>query len=172
MATVEQTTQASEAVARGYFDAMSARDADAAVAHWSPEGIDDALGLGVFRGADEIRGFLSGLFAAMPDLETTVTRVTASGDSAVVEWRMVGTFSGAPFQGVEPTGSHVELRGADSIQVEDGKIVRNTAYSDGTAFARAVGMLPSKDSGSERAFLAAFNGATKLRGLIRDQLDR
>lgn len=172
MATSEQATPSADAVARSYFDAIAARDADAAAALWSTEGIDDAVGIGVFRGAEEIREFLAGLFAAMPDLETTVVRVTASDDVAVVEWRMAGTFTGAPFQGVEPTGGHVELRCADAVEVLHGRIVRNTAYSDGATFARAVGMLPRKDSGAEKAFLAAFNGATKLRAMIREQLDR
>jgi steroid delta-isomerase-like uncharacterized protein len=172
MATTEQASRTAEEVARGYFEAIGARDVDAAVAHWSPEGIDEAVGIGVFRGTEEIRGFLAGLIGAVPDLETTVTRVTASDAAAVVEWRMAGTFSGGPLQGVEPTGSHIELRGADCLEVEEGKIVRNTAYSDGTAFARAVGMLPRKDSSAEHAFLAAFNGAVKLRSIIREQLDR
>jgi len=172
MATTEQAARTAEEVARSYFEAIAGRDSDAAVAHWNTEGIDDAVGLGVYRGAGEIRDFLAGMFAAMPDLETTVVRVTASDTAAVVEWRMTGTFSGAPFQGLEPTGSHVELRGADSLEVEAGEIVRNTAYSDGTSFARAVGMLPRKGSGAERAFLAAFNGATKLRGIVREQLER
>jgi steroid delta-isomerase-like uncharacterized protein len=172
MATTEQAARTAEGAARGYFEAIAARDPDAAVAHWSPEGVDEAVGIGIFRGREEIREFLAGLIAAMPDLETTVTRVTASERAAVVEWRMAGTFSGGPFQGVEPTGSHIELRGADCLEVEEGLIVSNTAYSDGTAFARAVGMLPRKDSSAERAFLAAFNGAVRLRSIIREQLDR
>jgi hypothetical protein len=48
--------------------------------------------------------------------------------------------------------------------------VRNTAYYDGAAFARAVGLLPPQESGAERAMLGAFNGATKLRAMLRERL--
>jgi len=172
VATAPQATTSAEAVARGYFEAIGAGDADAATAHWHPEGIDDVTPLRVVRGADEIRDFLASMAAAMPDLEFTVQRVTADERVAAVEWRLRGTFSGASFEGIDPTGRHVELRGVDCVEVEDGKIVKNTAYYDGAAFARAVGLLPAQDSGAERAMLSAFNGATKLRTIVREQLDR
>ena len=172
MATAPQATTSAEAVARGYFEAIGAGDAEAAAAHWHPEGIDDVTPLRVVRGADEIRDFLASMAAAMPDLEFTVQRVTADERVAAVEWRLRGTFSGASFEGIDPTGRHVELRGVDCVEVEDGKIVKNTAYYDGAAFARAVGLLPAQDSGAERAMLSAFNGATKLRTIVREQLDR
>lgn len=171
MATRQKAkAQSAEQVARAYFDAISARDVEAAVGHWSTEGIEDVAPLRVFRGHDEIRGFLGGLVAALPDLEMTVARVIADERTAVVEWRAAGTFSGAPFEGIDPTGAHVELRGADLIEVEDGLIVRNTAYYDGMDFARAVGMLPQRDSGAERAMKSAFNGASRVRALVRSQL--
>ena len=171
MATTQASRTAQEA-ATEYFRAIAARDADAAASLWHAEGVDDAGELGVFRGADEVRPFLASMFAAMPDLETTIVRVTAGDRVAVVEWRMTGTFTGGPFAGLDATDSYVELRGTDSLEIEDGMIVANTVYSDGTSFARAVGLLPKSDSGAERAFLAAFNGATKLRGIVREQLDR
>ena len=62
--------------------------------------------------------------------------MVAGQSEAAVEWRMTGTFTGAPFQGVEPTGRAIELRGLDLIEIEDGENVSNTAYYDGMAFAR------------------------------------
>lgn len=171
MAT-KQTHRSAEEVARSYFDALGERDVDAAVAHWSPDGIEDITPLRVYRGTDEIRTFLRGLFDAVPDAEMVVSRVTASDMVAAVEWRMSGAFTGAPFEGIDPTGSRVELRGVDCVEVEDGAIVSNTAYYDGAEFARAIGMLPRKDSAAERAMTTAFNGATKVRALVREQLDR
>ena len=47
--------------------------------------------------------------------------------------------------------------------VDDGKITRNTAYYDGAAFARGLGLLPQTGSGGEKAMLAAFNAVTKVR---------
>lgn len=171
MSTAQQAKTAEE-VARSYFDALRARDLDGALAHWSPDGIEDVTALRVYRGGDEIRNFLAALMGAMPDMEMAATRVTADERVAAVEWRASGTFSGTPFEGIDPTGSHVELRGVDVLEVSDGAIVANTVYYDGTGFARAIGMLPKKDSGAERAVVTAFNGATKVRALVREQMDR
>ena len=57
----------------------------------------------------------------------------SSPQMAAIQWRATGTFRGAPFQGIEPTGRRIEVRGCDCIEVEDGKITRNTAYYDGAA---------------------------------------
>jgi steroid delta-isomerase-like uncharacterized protein len=166
----EQTS--AEAAARRYFDAVARRDADAMAACWAEDGVDDLVPVGVLRGPGEVRAFFAELFAALPDQEFRVTRITANERVAAVEWRVAGTFSGGPFQGVEPTGAHVELRGVDCVEVEDGRIVRNTAHWDGAAFARAVGMLPPQGSGAERAMISGFNAITRARQALRERLAR
>lgn len=159
--------QVVEAAGRSYFAAIAAHDPDAMAAHFTPDGIDDIVPLGVFRGPDEVRGLFTELFAAMPDLEMTVTRVTADHEVAVVEYRLTGTFSGGSFQGIDPTGKRVEIRGSDSVEIDaQGKITRNTGYYDGAAFARAIGMLPPQGSAAELTMTAGFNAVTKLRGKI------
>ena len=158
-----------EEVARSYFEAIARRDLDAMTPHWSPECVEDVASIGILRGPDELRAFFAEFFAAVPDLETIVDRITASGEVAAVEWRMRGTFGGGPLQGIDPTGAWLELRGCDVIEVEDGKIVRNTGYQDGMQMARAIGMLPPQDSPAERAMVSAFNALTKVRGAVRER---
>lgn len=170
MATTRESAAAPE-VAASYLEAFAARDPDAAIRHWRDDGILDEAPLGMFRGIGEIGAFLHELFAAIPDLETVPGRITGSDRFGAAEWRMSGTFSGGPLAGLDPTGAHVELRGVDCVEVEEGRIARVTAYYDGAAFARAVGLLPQRESGAERALFAAFNGATRLRAIVREQLD-
>jgi steroid delta-isomerase-like uncharacterized protein len=157
-----------EQVARAYFDALTAQDVDAMAALWHEDGVEDIVPLGVFRGPEGVRSVFTELFAAVPDFAFTVARVLADDRVAVVEWRATGTFDGGPFNGIEATGSHLQLRGADWVEVEDGKIVRNTGYYDGAAFARGIGMLPAEDSAAERAMIAGFNTLTKLRSTIKE----
>jgi steroid delta-isomerase-like uncharacterized protein len=154
---------------RSYMDAVGTRDLDAMLSHWHPEGIEDMASLGVLRGRDEIRAFFGEMFAAMPDLETTVKRVVADDRHAAVEWRMTGTFDGGSWQGLEPTGGRLVMAGMDLFEVEEKQILRNTVYSDGTAVARQVGMLPSQDSGAERAMKGAFNAMTRLRKAVNER---
>jgi steroid delta-isomerase-like uncharacterized protein len=158
--------KANENHARSYFEAIAGRDVEGVVAHWKEDGVIDLVPLGILRGHEEIAAFFGEMFAAFPDAETTVTRVAADQTHVAVEWRMTAHFTGAPFQGVEPTGRPVELRGIDLIEIADGMNVTNTAYYDGMAFARGAGLLPAQDSGAERAMKGAVNAATKVRRAV------
>ncbi len=158
-----------EETARAYFDSVAARDPDAMASHWSEDGVEDIVPLGVFRGPEGVRGLFRELFAAIPDFEFTVTRVVADERVAAVQYRAVGNFTGGPFQGLQANGAHIELRGVDMVEVEDGKIVRNTAFYDGADFARQLGMLPAQDSGAERAMKSALNAVTKVRRAIDER---
>ena len=160
--------KAVETHVRSYWDAIARRDPEAIVEHWSEDGVDDVVPLAVLRGRSEIAAFFRELFAAVPDLETTVTRVVAGEHEAAVEWRMAGTFSGEPFQGVDAPGKRVEMRGLDLFTVEDGKIVSNTGYYDGMEFARQVGLMPPQGSSAENAMKSAFNAATRVRRAVVD----
>ena len=158
------TERASTAeLARDYFGALMDRDPDRMAAHWHPEGVEDLVPVGVLRGPEGVRDFFRELFAAIPDAEAVLERVTADERGAVTQWRMSRTFTGAPFQGVRPNGRRIEMRGADCLEFEHGMIVRNTVYYDGMAFARGVGLLPDRDSAGEKVMLAAFNALTSLR---------
>jgi steroid delta-isomerase-like uncharacterized protein len=160
--------KAVEEHARSYFAALANRDTRAMAGHWRADGVDDLVPLGPLRGTDEIVAFFSELFQAVPDAETTVTRVVAGETQAAVEWRMSGHFTGGPFQGVDPTGRHVEIRGLDLLEIEDGQIVGNTAYYDGMSFARQIGLMPPENSSAENAMKSAFNAATKVRRAVAD----
>jgi steroid delta-isomerase-like uncharacterized protein len=151
---------------RSMFDALARRDAEGVGEHWREDGVDDIVPIGVFRGRQAIVDFWRETFAAVPDLETTVTRVVAGETQAAVEWRMSGNFTGAPFQGIDPTGKRIELRGLNLFEIEDGEVASNTAYYDGASFARQVGMLPPEGSGAERTMKSAFNAVTKVRKAV------
>jgi steroid delta-isomerase-like uncharacterized protein len=158
-----------EQTLRSYFDAMDNRDVAGIVAHWREDGVDDMVPVGLLRGREEIRAFFESMFAAMPDARTTVTRLIAGEQSCAVEWRIEGTFDGGPYMGIEPTGKHVEVRGLDLFELEDGELVSNTGYFDGAAFARQIGMLPPDGSGADRAMKSAFNAVTKLRRAVAER---
>lgn len=156
-------------VAESYFAAVGARDAAAMAAHWDKDGIDDIVPLGVFRGPQGVRAVFTELFAAVPDFTMVVDRITADTEVATVQWRAFGNFTGTPFRGIEATGRRLELRGCDCLEVADDKLVRNTAYYDGAAFARSIGLLPSENSGADKAMIAGFNAVTKLRRAVGAQ---
>jgi steroid delta-isomerase-like uncharacterized protein len=136
---------------------------------WVDDGVEDVVPVGVFRGKNEIAGFVRSFLESSSDLEITVNRVVTDDSRAVVEWRFRGTFDGQPFQGFEPNGKTIDMRGTDILEIEDDKLKRLTAYYDTTTFARQVGMMPAQDSGAERAMKNAFNAVTKVRKAIDER---
>jgi steroid delta-isomerase-like uncharacterized protein len=160
-------SRAIEKVAESYFQAVADRDPDAMASHWHADGVDDLVPIGPLRGPGAVRSQFAELFAAVPDLEFTVTNMVVDSQGASAQWRMRGTFDGEAFQGIESTGRSLDLRGCDCLEVDEGGLItRNTAYYDGAAFARQVGMLPAQDSGADRALRAGFNTVTRLRSAV------
>jgi steroid delta-isomerase-like uncharacterized protein len=156
-------------VARAAFDAVARRDAEGVAQYAAPEAVDDFVALGEFKGREAIRAFFVEVFAAFPDFQMSVDRIVADDTVAVAQWHCEGNFTGAPFQGMRPTGRHVALRGVDVIEVADGLIQRNTIYYDGASFARQIGLLPGKDSVGDRALVGLFNLTTSVKELARRQ---
>ena len=165
----QTTAKAVEEHVTSLFAAIGSRDVEALGEHWREDGVSEIVPVGVLRGRSEIKEFFHGLFAAVPDLETSVVRVVPGDRLAAVEWRMSGTFTGEPFQGIDPTGKAVELRGLDLVEVEENEVVGITAYYDGAEFARQVGLMPPQDSSAERALKAAFNAVTKVRKAVAER---
>jgi hydroxyacylglutathione hydrolase len=158
----QRPPQSTEEIARAYFEAIDARDMERATSLWAEGGIDSIAAIGDLRAPHEIKDFFNGLFEAVPDWRLEVIDVVAGERHAAVHWRNSGTFCGAPFMGVEPTGARLQLQGVDLLTIEDGKIQRNDAYYDGATFARQIGLLPERDSTAERRMTAAFNLRTRI----------
>jgi steroid delta-isomerase-like uncharacterized protein len=120
---------------------------------------------------DEVVGWFRSLFDAVPDLHMEVEDVAVAGEPGrervTVRWHITGTFSGAPYVGIEPTGRAIDLRGMDLIHFQDGRVAGNNIYYDQLTFARQIGMLPPEGSFGDRLMTNAFNLVTKGRAAIR-----
>jgi steroid delta-isomerase-like uncharacterized protein len=125
---------------------------------------------------EEVVAWFRGFFDAVPDLHMEVEDVAVAGEPGrervTVRWHVTGTFSGAPYMGIEPTGRPVDLRGMDFIDVEDGRVAGNNVYYDQLAFARQIGMLPAEGTVADRLMTAGFNLATKARATVRERSRR
>src|SRR5687768_12636892 len=99
-------------VATAYFEAIAARDVDAMAEQWAAGGIDHFYGMEDLEGPEGVKRFFTDMFRAMPDFSMSVMDIVAYGDKAAVRWHATGTFNGeGKFQGVAPTGAHIELEG-------------------------------------------------------------
>jgi steroid delta-isomerase-like uncharacterized protein len=154
-----------ESLARRAFAQLGRRDLSNPELIWAEDAVDHFLAVGDAVGRDGIVAFFEGLFAALPDFTVEVERVVATDTMLVVQWTGRGTFTGARFQGVRPTGRPVEIRGCDVVEMRDRLVIDNTVYWDGAAFARDVGLLPAQGSLADRLLIRAFNSFTYIRTL-------
>jgi steroid delta-isomerase-like uncharacterized protein len=96
----------------------------------------------VARGKEELRGFVNGAFAAIPDFKYRLTSRFAADQWAAIEWVMSGTHTG-DFPGMPATGKRFSsVRGSSILELEAGKIRRQSDYWDAATFMRQVGLLP------------------------------
>ena len=157
---------------RQAFDALAAKDLDRLAEVWDDQTVDHFLALNKeVRGVAELRAFFAETFTALEDMRFTVEAVHDVSDTvAIGQWRLQGTFSGGRFQGIDPTGRPVDLRGIDVMAFVDGILRHNTIYYDDLAFARQIGMLPAEGSGTDRAILSIFNATTTIRKTVAERL--
>jgi glyoxylase-like metal-dependent hydrolase (beta-lactamase superfamily II)/predicted ester cyclase len=151
----------SSVIAKRYFDALSQRDVDAAVACWKPGGLERLIGQGELTAPDGVREYFHALFAAFPDWAFEVIDTTTQRQRCSVRWRATATFSGSGrFQGFAPNGGRIAIEGCDVVEVVEDLIVANTAYVDGSEVARQLGFLPPAGSKAEGRLTALANART------------
>lgn len=159
---------------REAFDAIAAKDLDRLATIWDDRSSDDFIALGTLvTGQVALRAFFRELFEAFPNLQMTVEEIHDVDErTAVGQWRLEGDFTGGPFQGIEPTGRHVVLRGVDVMRFEGAMLRHNDVYYDGLSFARQIGLLPAADSRADHAMLGALNALSRVRAAVRERRQR
>src|ERR1700724_2824236 len=101
-----------DAVALRYFEAIGARDLDAAVAMWADGGRENVRGQVDVTAPEGVREFIGELLDALPDLRFEIISTTTQEDRCAVHWRLTGTFAGpGKLAGIEPTRHPLQLEG-------------------------------------------------------------
>jgi glyoxylase-like metal-dependent hydrolase (beta-lactamase superfamily II)/predicted ester cyclase len=157
----------SSVIARRYFDALSKRDIDAAVACWKPGGIDRLIGQPELIAPDGIRDYFTELFEAFPDFSFEVVDTTTQRERCTVRWRARATFTGpGRFQGFAANGARIAIEGCDVVEVAGDEIVANTVYLDSGELARQLGFLPAVGSKAQGRLAALANARTLTRSAL------
>jgi limonene-1,2-epoxide hydrolase len=110
---------------RAAFAAASQRDHDTLMTFYAPNAVMDLsdLGLGTYEGVDAIRAFVEDFVFTYEAYEFTADEILRLGESVVLT---VNTQMGR----LPGSGEFVRLRDAYVFLVEDGLVVRWTAYRD------------------------------------------
>jgi steroid delta-isomerase-like uncharacterized protein len=129
---------------------------EAWAADWSSHDIDHLLSLfiddciyedvtfGVINnGKAELKAFAEGIFAAFPDFKIELTSRFASGSWAGMEW-IISAIHKGDLPGMPATNKSFSIRGATIIELQTGKIKRNSDYWDLATFLKQVGLMASE----------------------------
>jgi steroid delta-isomerase-like uncharacterized protein len=135
------TAEEAEAVAKAYFAAFNAGDADALGALLAPDyRHHGALVTDQDRALHQERLRINQ--RAFPDGHYELVDMFAQGDLVAVRHIFTGTLQDA-YAGVEPTGQPVAVRGVHIHRVACGRIVETWNSGDALGLLRQIGALPS-----------------------------
>jgi ketosteroid isomerase-like protein len=107
--------------------AWAARDGEAFLALWHPEGLLHTPLVGRTVGESELARLMEVQKAAAPDFVWQLLDWTSRGDVAIIEWQTTRIINGARF----------DWRGVDKFRIRAGKILEERVYTD-TAPLRAA----------------------------------
>ena len=78
---------------------------------------------------EEAKQNLRKVYQGIPDLHARIETMTAEGNTVTARMTLTGTHLGSLF-GVPATGRFYQVNGFDTVEVEDGKIVRRIQQAD------------------------------------------
>jgi len=90
------------------------------------------LGDEELHGPDGLKGAVSWLRSAFPDLRFEIDDVVSDGDRVVLRWTATGTHDGT-FADVAPTGRRVAWNGCDWFRLHAGQLTEAFVVADGGA---------------------------------------
>jgi predicted ester cyclase len=74
------------------------------------------------------KGMLTGMSAALSDVQLEIDDLVAEGDSVVARWKMAATHTGS-LMGEAPSGKRLSSRGLTYYRLADGRIVEDDPLS-------------------------------------------
>jgi predicted ester cyclase len=147
---------------RWTIDVINAHDAEALRQAFGPETYE-RFPTGTVRGPDALVARWREVFTAVPDLTMTIEAMAEGEGEVFLRWRLSGHHTGGEWQGIAPTGAHVDLDGMDHVVITDGRIASNFVVFDQMQFARQIGLLPADGSRVDVGLKYAFNLLARRR---------
>lgn len=93
-------------------------------------------------GIGEITDYVSELHKSFPDFKLEIEETLAEGNRLVSRWTCSGTQNGE-YQGIPPTGKHLQVKGVTIAHIKGGRIARENAYFDRLGILEQLGAAPS-----------------------------
>jgi predicted ester cyclase len=95
-----------------------------------------------FPSIEALKGFITGLRAACPDLHMTVEDTLGEGDQIAWRFTVTGTHTGAPFMGAAAAGKPIRNAGLLITRFENGKWAEDQCHWDVLGMLQQLGIIP------------------------------
>ena len=118
------TEQNKVVVRRFMMEALSGRNVGVADEVLAPNYVNRLTGADLAA----FKGMLTGMSAALSDVQFEIDELVAEGDSVVARWQMAATHSGS-LMGESPSGKRLSSRGLTYYRLVDGRIVEDDPLS-------------------------------------------
>lgn len=116
-----------------YAAAWSSNNVERVAAYFTDDAIYEDVALGqVHKGKSAIKAFAQRTFSDLPGFSMKQQSLVLGNGSAAIEWVMSGTY--------RKTGKSFSVRGVSVMQLENGKIRRNSDYWNIAEFQRQTGV--------------------------------
>jgi len=118
-----------EKIMEEFRAAWNSRDVDKIVPFYTDDCVLEDMGLGVVcHGKKELQDFIRQWYVDYPDLRFEWKSRFNAGNWVAGEWTMKGTHVHSSNPAIPATGKRFSVRGASIIEVQGGKINRETDY--------------------------------------------
>lgn len=107
---------------------------------YADECVMDDLPSRICRGKRELEAYYADLLKGYPDLHFAAKSCFSSGNRIATEWTMRGTHTGDSPR-FKATGKKFSIPGVSVIEIQDGKIIRETDYWDMCSLLRQLGVM-------------------------------
>jgi steroid delta-isomerase-like uncharacterized protein len=139
-----------EALARGWFELVHARDWEAVAALYGADSVYRRSD-GTSRGRDAHVAYLQSVVDAFPDHASTVDGVLVAGSAVTLEWTETGThtepYNTARFGTIPPTGQGFKAHVVEVFRFEGEEIASQNEYYDLMTIAARLGWLAAMAGG-------------------------
>lgn len=122
----------------GYVEAWSAHDAERVASYFTEDAVYEDVTLGqAFEGRAAIEAFARGTFETLPGFAIELRSFLGGERWAAIEWVMSGSH--------RATGKPFAVRGVSVMELDGGRIRRNSDYWNMADFMRQTGEPPQED---------------------------
>jgi ketosteroid isomerase-like protein len=109
---------------KGFLEAFNRHDLDSIMGYFADQCVlYMPRGAGPrgdrYTGKDQVRAGLATRFEGIPDLHYADDQHWVCGDLGVSEWTLTGT---------SVSGQHIEVRGVDLLEFDQGKVIRKDSF--------------------------------------------